>query len=495
MGIVLRQGLRNTLISYLGLAIGFVNTTLILPKLLAPAQIGLTGILISLATISAQLAAFGFSSTTLRYFPYFRDRAAGHSGFLPLLLGLPLALFALVGTVLLLAKPQVLRWYDADAPLLAPHYHVAVELGLVLLVFSMLDAYLRALFHTVFSSFLQEILVRVLNMAAAAAYALGYIPFGAYVGAYVGTYSLCCLLLLGYLARIGELHWRPTRAVFGVKPLRELLAFGGFALLGNISATVLVTIDALMVGAKLSLAQAGIYAIAFNVSTALTLPFRALNKTAFPLIAEYWKAGKLAEMAEFYRRSTRLNTTVGCYLALGIGLNLDFVYSLINRPEYAAGSTAVLLLLAGRLADGIAGVNGIIVVTSPRYRIDLLFNFSLAAAIVGLNWLLIPRLGLSGAALGNCLALISINSARSLFVWRAYGLQPFTPHIWRVLLVAAGAGAAAWALPALPSPLLTLLLRGGTLTLLYAAGLSLSGAVPELRPLALAAWQKLRKRR
>lgn len=492
MGIVLRQGLRNTLISYLGLAIGFVNTTLILPRLLAPAQIGLTGVLFSIATIGAQVAAFGFSSTTLRYFPYFRNREAGHSGFLPLLLGLPLLGFGGVGILLVLAKPLVLRWYAHDAALLGPHYLVAVALGLVILVFSMLDAYLRALFHSAFSSFLQEILVRLFNMAAAAAYALGLISFSHFVLAYVGTYALMVLLLLTYLARIGELHWRPTRAVFGVRPLRELLAFGGFALLGNISGTILVTIDALMVGAKLSLAAAGIYAIAFNMSTALTLPFRALYKTAFPLVAEYWKAGKMAEMADFYRRSTRLNTVIGCYLALGIGLNLDFVYGLIHRSAYAAGTTAVLLLLVGRLVDGVTGVNGIIMLTSPRYRIDLFFNVALAAAIVGLNWLLIPRLGLTGAALGNCLALSGINILRTLFVWRAYGLQPFDARIPRIGAVAAVAGAAAWALPALPSALATLLLRGTTLTVLYGAGLWLSGTAPELQALAARAWQKIR---
>ena len=488
MGIVLRQGLRNTLISYLGLAIGFVNTTLILPRLLAPAQIGLTDVLISLATIGAQVAAVGFSSAAVRYFPYFRNREAGHSGFLPLLLGLPLLLYAGVAAALVWAEPLVLRWYVHDAALLGPHYLVGVALGLAILVFSLLDAYLRALFHSAFSSFLQEILARLLIVAAAVAYGLGYLPFSGFVLSYCGIYALLALLLLGYIGRIGELHWRPTRAVFAVRPLRELLAFGGFALLGNISGTILVTIDALMVGAKLSLAMAGIYAIAFNVSTALTLPFRALYKTAFPLIAEYWKAGKMAEMADFYRRSTRLNTVLGCYLALGIGLNLDFVYGLIHRPAYAAGTTAVLLLLLGRLVDGVTGVNGIIVVTSPRYRLDLGFNIALAAAIVGLNWLLIPRLGLTGAALGNCLALSGINIARTLFVWRAYGLQPFDGRILRILAVAALAGAAAWALPALASPLLTLLLRGGVLTLLYGAGILLSGAVPE----ALTAWAKAR---
>ncbi|RZL00351.1 MAG: hypothetical protein EOO62_24045, partial [Hymenobacter sp.] len=74
MGIVQRQGLRNTVISYIGLGIGFVNTTLVLPRLLAPAQLGLTQVLVSLATLGALVSALGFTNTTLRYFPYFRNR-------------------------------------------------------------------------------------------------------------------------------------------------------------------------------------------------------------------------------------------------------------------------------------------------------------------------------------------------------------------------------------------------------------------------------------
>ena len=243
-----------------------------------------------------------------------------------------------------------------------------------------------------------------------------------------------------------------------------------------------------MVGAKISVAAGGIYYIATNVSTALVLPFRALYKTAYSLIAEYWKEDNMAKMADFYRRSTRINTLLGCYLALGIGLNLNFIYGLIHRPEYAVGTTAVLLLLAGRLFDGITGVNGIIVATSPRYRFDLVFNISLAAAVVVLNWLLIPRLELAGAALAYCIALVSINTVRTWFVWRNYGMQPFDGKIGRILLVAAGAGLAAWALPETGNAWLTLILRGGVLTVLYAAGILLTRTAPEAED----AWAKLR---
>ena len=480
MGIVQRQGLRNTLISYVGLGIGFVSSTLVLTRLLTPAQLGLTSVLVSLATVAAQLAAFGFASTALRYFPYFRDPTKGHSGFLPLLLGVPLLGFAAVAEALWAGKSFVLSRFSADAALLGPNYPAIILLTLAVLLLSLQDAYLKSLFHTGFSSFLQEIFLRLYIVGAAGLFWRGYLSFDGFVLAYVGGYALVDALLAAYLLAIGELYLRPTRAVLRVRPLRELLAFGGFALLSNLSGTIMVTIDALMVGAKLSLAAAGIYAIAFNISTALTLPFRALYKTAFPLIAEYWKEGAMEKMADFYARTTRLNTVLGCYLALGLGLNLNFVYGLIHRPAYAAGATAVLLLLVGRLVDGITGVNGIIVLTSPRYRFDLVFNTGLAAAIVVLNALLIPRMGLAGAALSNCLALVSINVLRTWFVWRTYGLQPFDRRIPLIGALAAAAGLAAWLLPVPPSIWLALLLRGSTLTVLYGAGLLLTNAAPEV---------------
>jgi O-antigen/teichoic acid export membrane protein len=483
LGIVQRQGLRNTFISYVGLGIGFVNTTLVLPRLLAPAQLGLTSVLVSLATMGALVSALGFTNTTLRYFPYFRNRETGHSGFLPLLLGLPLALFVLVAAGLWLGRPLVLRWYAHDAALLGPHYGVMLGLALCILLYNLLEAYTKSLFHTSFSSLLTDVLQRLLIVGAAVLFGAGYLSFDGFVLAYLGSYAAIAALLLGYLAVIGELHLRPTRAVLAVRPVGELVRFGSFALLGNISGTLLVTIDSLMLGSH-SFADAGIYTIALNISTALAVPFRALYKTAYPLIAEYWKEGATDKMLDFYCRTTRLNTALGTYLALGIGLNLPFIYSLIHRPEYATGTVAVLLLLAGRLTDGVTGVNGIIVVTSPRYRYDLLFNVGLSALIIGLNALLIPRLGLTGAALSNALALVSINLVRTWFVWRSFGWQPFDRYIFYILALAGGAAFVTWALPVPANSWLTLLLRGGVLTALYGAGLLVSGWVPEVSALA-----------
>ncbi|GAB2952526.1 flippase [Hymenobacter coalescens] len=478
MGIVRRQGLRNTVISYFGLGLGFVNTALLMPRFLAADQVGLTRVLLSLATIYAQLSAFGFASVGIRFFPYFRNREAGHQGFLPLLLGLPLLGFAVVTAAYWLGQPLILRAYEHDAALLGPYYGWGALLALFILLYSLQDAYLKGLYHTAFSSFLQEVLLRVLIAGVTLLFGLGYLSFHQFVLGYILVNSSITVLLTGYLAYIGELHLRPTRAALRVRPVRELLHFGAFALLSNISGTVISSIDALMVGSKVSLKAAGVYTTAFFISTALTIPFRSLYKIAFPLLADYWKEQDMPRMADFYRRTTRLNTVLGCYLALGIGLNLDFIYSLM-KPEYAAGTAIVWILLVGRLLDGITGVNGLIVVTSPRYRFDLVFNVALALGTVLLNLLLIPPLGMVGAAWAALLALTSINVARTWFVWHAYRLQPFDYRIGLILAVAAAAALAGWLVPPVHSLLVTMLLRSAALTVVYAAGLLFTRAVPE----------------
>ncbi|RYU82402.1 lipopolysaccharide biosynthesis protein [Hymenobacter persicinus] len=490
MGIVQRQGLRNTVISYLGLALGFVNTAFVLPHLLAPEKLGLTTLLVSIATVYAQFAAFGFASVGIRFFPYFRSRETGHQGFLPLLLALPMLGFLLVTLFYGLGRPLLLAQYaPADAALLGPYYWWGSVLALFTLLYSLQDAYLKGLYHTAFSGFLQDIVLRLLIVGLALLYGRGYLSFHEFVLGYVGLYGIILLLLTLYVSYIGELHLRPTRAALRVRPVGEIVRFGGFALLSSLSGSILGFIDSWMVGAQLSLAAAGVYGIAYNISTALTIPARSLNKIAFPLLAQFWKDQDMAKMADFYRSTTRLNTVLGCYLALGIGLNLDFIYSLIKNPVYATGTTAVLLL-AGRLFDGITGVNGLIVVTSPRYRFDLIFNLSLAGFTVLMNWLLIPRFGLTGSALATLLAIVGINAARTWFVWYSYRLQPFDRRIPLILGIAAASGLLAGLVPFVHSHLLTMLLRSAGLTILYAALILGTNAAPE----ATAYLQKLRNK-
>jgi hypothetical protein len=59
MGIVQKDALRTMLISYLGIALGYINKGLLFLIILSTAQIGLVNLLISVGTLFAQFANLG----------------------------------------------------------------------------------------------------------------------------------------------------------------------------------------------------------------------------------------------------------------------------------------------------------------------------------------------------------------------------------------------------------------------------------------------------
>jgi O-antigen/teichoic acid export membrane protein len=80
MGIIQKQGIANTIISYLGILIGFVNILILQPYMLDPDEIGLTRILFSLATLFATIFPLGLNGVIVKFLPEYRDEK-GNKGF------------------------------------------------------------------------------------------------------------------------------------------------------------------------------------------------------------------------------------------------------------------------------------------------------------------------------------------------------------------------------------------------------------------------------
>jgi hypothetical protein len=53
MGVIQKQGIANTIVSYTGIAIGFINILILQPLMLSPDEIGLTRILYSVSSLIA----------------------------------------------------------------------------------------------------------------------------------------------------------------------------------------------------------------------------------------------------------------------------------------------------------------------------------------------------------------------------------------------------------------------------------------------------------
>src|SRR3546814_20198489 len=94
MGIVKRQGFYNSIMIYAGLAMGYVNTILLIPRAFDIGEAGLYGVFLSISLTFAQLPTSGITSLIGRFFPWFRSVDKKQKGFFPLAVGAALMCFS-----------------------------------------------------------------------------------------------------------------------------------------------------------------------------------------------------------------------------------------------------------------------------------------------------------------------------------------------------------------------------------------------------------------
>jgi O-antigen/teichoic acid export membrane protein len=69
MGIIVRQGIKNNIITYIGVLIGFFNILVLQPKVLTPEEFGLLRLLYSVSALFISLYPLGLTAFTIKYFP------------------------------------------------------------------------------------------------------------------------------------------------------------------------------------------------------------------------------------------------------------------------------------------------------------------------------------------------------------------------------------------------------------------------------------------
>ena len=97
MGIVLNQSLKNTIITYIGFAIGGFNTIYLYPVFLGATFYGLTNYIVSSANVIMPLFAIGMQNTLVKFYSQYetneeRSRFLSFTVLFPLLLIIPMFL-------------------------------------------------------------------------------------------------------------------------------------------------------------------------------------------------------------------------------------------------------------------------------------------------------------------------------------------------------------------------------------------------------------------
>jgi O-antigen/teichoic acid export membrane protein len=169
----------------------------------------------------------------------------------------------------------------------------------------------------------------------------------------------------------------------------------------------------------------GIFSAAVKVAAIITLPVVGLNTVFAPRISELHEKAEPVRLLSLYRTLTGWTVTMGLLPFLIMLLFAGPVMTFFGS-EFGVGSDTVKLLAVGQLIGAASGSAGCMLVMTGRSR------FSLMNAILGammnllLNILLIPSLGMSGAAIATAATLTLVGMLGLIEVYCLLRMQPYS---------------------------------------------------------------------
>jgi O-antigen/teichoic acid export membrane protein len=213
--------------------------------------------------------------------------------------------------------------------------------------------------------------------------------------------------------------------------------FWSFSSVRGLAATFRVGIlwlDVVLVGALGSAHDAGIYATATRVVAAGSIVLQAVLLVIGPQISGLVARSEWGRAQSIYQVSTTWLTTLSFPLYLSVAAFAPLVLGIFGE-EFTAGATALTILSLAMLIDMATGPVTTVLLMAGKSAWNL-YNMATTLAVnIGLNVLLIPPFGLTGAAIAWAVALVVQNLVPLVQIWTGLGLHPFSGSL---ALAAAG---------------------------------------------------------
>lgn len=478
MGVIQRQGIKNAIISYLGVIIGFVNLLIIQPNYLTKEEVGLVRMLFAFCALVATFLPMGINSVTTRYFPHFRNAEKRHYGYFGFMLIFPLLGLLVFAAGLWAFKPLIVSYYAAKSSLFTNYFDTLLPFILILGLVSVLYSYAYSLLKTTVPSLLNDVFTKAALILLTIAYFYKWFDLDHFVYYMIGVYALQLLLVLAYILYEDRPGLKIDFSFLKGQNPKGMMKYGFLLSFSALTGLGLKYIDALMLGHYVTLDIVGIYAIAALIPTVIEAPLNALDKIASPKIAYAYAANNKEEIKNIYYKSTKYLLLFGGLLFLGININIAYLYQL-TAHGFAAGINVVFIISLGTLINMATGLNDSILFNSKKYIYGTYLLLMLFVLAIVNNLIFIPLYGMEGAALATVLSSFIYNTVKYLYIWKAFKLQPFDRFTALTLLLIIGCLGINYILPTFDSAILNILFRSAVIITVYLSGTIALKIVPE----------------
>lgn len=420
MGIVLNQSLKNTIITYIGFAIGGINTIYLYPVFLGATYYALTNYILSSANVIMPLFAIGMQNTLVKFYSQYeteedRSRFLSFTVLFPFLLIIPILLIGIF------FYDEILFFLSKKNLIVKNYIWLIPFIGLCMAYFEIFYAWLRVHMHSVFGNFIKEVGLRLASSFLIISVYYNWITIEGFVYATAVVYFLALVITMFYAFRIQKPVFQFSMPV----NTKNILEYTFYIILSGSVANLLLDGDKMILNQYMKIENIAYYSVATYIALVISVPSRAMHQIVYPITAKLMHENKHDELNDLYKKTSINLQMVGGYVMLGIFVNINQLYEMVPR-EYAGGILVVFMIGLSKYFDLILGNNNAIIFNTKYYRTVLLLGVVLVILTVALNMVFIPIYGIIGSAFATLLSITLYSLAKLLFVVKRLDLYPFT---------------------------------------------------------------------
>lgn len=171
-----------------------------------------------------------------------------------------------------------------------------------------------------------------------------------------------------------------------------------------------------MLGIFLPEADVGYYSVAVRLASLTSFVLSAINSMAAPKFSELYHLGKIDELFYVAKKSTKLIFWTTTPILLFLILLGKPLIALSFGSDFTVAYMAMVFLVIGQFVNAISGSTAYFMNMTGHQNVQRNVMFIAAIINVGLNYFLIPYLGMLGSALAAMVTLIFWNSTVLVYI-------------------------------------------------------------------------------
>lgn len=405
---------------------------------------------VGIFTIASQVLRLGTGSAIVRTVS--EQHAFGRHGEAwrtVVIAAVPVAVLStLVAAVMWWSAPWLAEWLDpsggsdrleAYLRLMAPFVPIGAVLAVLQMASRMLDG---IVVYTVAHAIAFPITRLVAVFAAVLAIGSAFSSFAAWLS----VIPLWLLIAVGLLARPFIRDWRRRAEGLGTLPAasRRFWAFSSTRAVGGSLEIVLEWSDVLIVAALTSPAEAGVYAIVTRTVRAGQVVDHSMRLAVSPTISRLLARGESAATRALHTSVTRAMILTSWPFYLTLAIMGPAILGLFG-PGFESGAVPLVILAGAMMVASSAGMLQSIILQGGHSSWQVANKSVVLAASIALNLLLVPVLGVIGAAVTWAIVTVLDTAIAAWQVHRVMGVGPslgrlIPAMVVPVMVVGAGLG-------------------------------------------------------